>query len=441
MSVASMGGSIESPIGTAGAARVAYWRVAAIAGLFLLWEGVIPALLSMPRYFGQYAVAALTLAYTAMWLLKLLLGRSTPSFLVFVVLVFAWYFCVSAISSTFIFGYSTREWLFAQFFIVPILVPVMLHSWQARPLEVVHGLVAAGLVAASLTVGAGFGLDALLGEFQRRSVYEIGHMRTVILKNEIAFSAIYMFFHVLLNRRHLGLLLPQMAAALLLLYVMLFLMDSRLALVAVLLAVGIGFLLFRGPAMRRLPVFFLGLAAAILILPELYDKYVGSLDLANYIEAGNIQVRFDELAYFWSYFERTGGLGYGVFSYSLDSTNFAAWAAYNMIPGYTGFGVQDIAIFGSLVQFGWIGLAVTLFATFWCIRSFYKVGRDLYAKDRVIGIAGFSFMLGFMLSPWPMDFFTLNWTILLGWTMLYLAWKTVTEGQSDSPTTAGQPPL
>lgn len=410
------------PVGTAAVAPVAYWRVTAVALLFLLWEGAIPALLGMPRYFGQYVVAGLTLAYAGLWLMRLLLGRRTPTFLALLVAVFVWFFCVSAISSTFVFGYPFREWLFAQFLIVPILTPLMLHAWDVKPIEVAYGIVAAALVAAVLIVGANVGLGALLADFQRRSIYEGGYTRTVILKNEIAFGAIYLFFHVLLSKQPLSSMLPQIASAMLLLYVTLFLMDSRLALVAVLLAVGIGFVLFRGPTVRKLPIFFLGLAAAIVIIPELYDKYVGSLDLTNYIEAGNIQVRLDELAYFWPYFERTGGLGYGVFSNSADNENFAAFATHRLIPGYAGFGVQDLAIFGSIVQFGWIGLAVTVTATFWCLWSFFRFGRSA-SPNRAIGIAGFSLMLGFILSPWPMDFFTLNWTILLGWSLLYVAWK------------------
>lgn len=403
--------------------RMAFWRVAAVAALFLLWEGVPMAMLGMPRYLGQYVVSALILVHFVWWLVGVAKKASASRFLLGVSAVFLWFFLVSFLSSSFIFQYDPREWIFAQFFIVPVLAPIMLNLWRVTVDELVLGIVSAGVGAALLVVAAPFGLDRLLVDFQRGSIYEVGHKRTVILKNEIAFSAIYLFFSVLLSRRHLMHTPLRFIAATFLLYVMVFSLDSRLALVAVIVALALGFVLFRGPALRKLLTFLLVMCAVPVLVPQLYDKYIGSIGIDNYLEAGNVQVRLDELAYFWRYFLETNGLGFGVFSLSRGSGNLAAWAAYNLYPGYTGIGVFDIGIFGSVVQFGWIGLAVTLSATFWCVMTFYRLGRRIESRYRTVGIAGFSFMLAFMLSPWPMDFFSLNWTILLGWSLLYLAWN------------------
>jgi hypothetical protein len=431
-----------SPIAASNARLRSRLRIAGVASGLILWEGVFPAVLGMPRWYGAYIAVAVIIAHAFYWLLRFLMGRGTPRITLLIALVFVWFFMVSALSSTLIFKYDPREWLFAQYLIVPILVPITLYLWGTTAREVVMGILVAATIAAVLTLGAPFGLRPLITVFERPSLYDRNYVRVVILKNEIAFSAVYLFFQVLSSRRPLQTLLPQILMTSVFFYLLVFALDSRLAMAATAIAICIGFIVLPGSIYRKIPIMLVVVIVVVLIFPGVYDRYIGSIGLESYIQEGNVQVRFDELAFLWRYFEETGGLGFGVFSNSPESRNFSAYMMYNLYgDGTTGLGVADIAIFGSIVQFGWIGFAVTLGATFWCMRQFFVPGRQKTNPDRALGVAGFSFMFGFMLSPWPMDFFTLNWTILFGWTLLYLAWRYRVEGAAMMPATQGQSTL
>lgn len=430
--------------GRGGAGNWAQVRVPILVFAFFLWEGLITHLAGFSTIHGKYLVSALLLAHLPFMCARIAQGARFSGFFLFLLIIALFFVFVSFAASTFIFEYPARDWIMAQYITCAVLLPFALHFWGCSISEVGKAIFWCGLAAAVITIIAhAAGLYSVLAAFARKSTYEDTYVRIVILKNEIAFAMLYSFFTVFYGRASRGVTAFHCVAMALLFYVIAFSLESRLALAAVIIGLVLGAVAFKTSLSRKMLVIAIGASVAVLVFPALFYRYHESIQSGNYLEAANISIRLKELAYFWGYFEQTYGMGYGFVSVSPTDQNHAAYAAWRLIPGYAGFGVQDLGIFGSMVQFGYLGFTLVVGLTIWCISRFYRLGRMQNHPARVAAMAGFSLMIGFMISPWPMDFLTLAWTAFLGWTLVYMSFlaglpvRSGTAGYPDYRSSAG----
>jgi hypothetical protein len=169
------------------------------------------------------------------------------------------------------------------------------------------------------------------------------------------------------------------------------------------------------------------LAAGPLLLGKYLDKITSNAQYFN--RDASVRFRTIEFQYFYDAFQHTYGLGFGVMSTGVGKKNILSYAAnqagYIYGTGSYGLGLSDIGIFSALTQFGYIGLIITLFMTGMASFKLIKYAR---ADPRFwsAGAAG-CLMLAFMLSPLPMNFFTLQWTVFVGNVLWFLAAQTNAE--------------
>lgn len=422
---------------TAGASLV---RIATLVVGFFLWEGVLPSVLGLPATYGRYLISLMVLLHLPLVAIKVASLREIPRFIVLLISIFSFFVFVSFLSSTFIFQYDSIEWISAQYISCLALLPLALYYWGFRVEEIGQAIFLTGLLSAFLIlIIHSAKLYAVFWEYLRRSIYTSTYVRVVILKNEIAFAAIFAFFKLFFGNSNSKSYFWYSASLLFLVYTIAFSLDSRLALAAVMLGLVLGTLAFRTTFSRKAVIIVVGFAVSLFILPELYTKYIGGFRAGSYVEAANVKIRLQELEFFWRYYVDTYGIGFGYLSVSPDGENHAARAAWPTLKSQNGYGVQDLGIFASLVQFGPIGIALVVVLTVWCVRRFYRLGQAADHPGRLTAMTCFSMVLGFIISPWPMDFFTLAWSGFLGWTMVYLAIaaKPAMAGRANLDATGG----
>ena len=190
--------------------------------------------------------------------------------------------------------------------------------------------------------------------------------------------------------------------------------ESRQSIATVLLSIFYFVALGGIRAKKLLYVMTVGLIASFPLIYFLAGDYISKfLSSSNYIADGNVEIRLDALDFYLDRFWDTGGLGFGVLSNGDDATNFFATSA-RVGNGSWQYLIADIGIFSPLVQFGWIGLFVVVFLTLRLAYMFITTARRMGRSESVLPFAFGCFLLGSMLHPWPMNYFTLEWTIMFG---------------------------
>lgn len=409
-------------------------RVLLLAFLFFMRDGVPAAFIGLPPATTNYIVAIICLLGFAKWALFDSHTGKTPYKVWLPILFLGYCVLVAAFSSTFIFHYAWREWVIGQYLIAPILAPVLYFTLGYRLNEIVLSILIAAVGASLLIVLDHFVPLAQLDIYHRRSVAAGDDFRRiVIMKNEIAWAFVYFMVRIALNagRGRSWRAMPAASIVLFVLtgFVLFVFLESRLAIAAVLAAACLFLVIARVGVYRRIflvaAAFLFALSILPLALEKYFDVFVGSDD---YLATANVAIRVLELEFFWAYFLQTWGVGFGVLSAGPDFSNFIAWSGHYMVPGYDGFGVQDLGLAGALLQFGVVGLVWVVAINLACLRRFLKAARESCNPNRLPAITSFCYMLGFLLSPLPMNFFTLGWTVFFGWTLWYMSFAVHENG-------------
>lgn len=374
------------------------------------------AILGLPRYYGRQIVAVIIVLLSMAYLLsKMAKSSKLDNWEIFSLIFLFVCFIVSFISNNYIYPQDVSGWVPALYLLTPIALIFALKAYRATAAGIIAGIVFAGASGAVIVVVDHFINLSVMDVYERAATVGLSDRRIVFLKTEAAIAASVIAARLILARGMKKRLINFLIAAPLF-YSLLFISESRLAIAAVMIGTAI-FALFVAKGKRKLKYIVIGLTVSVLFLPFALEKYVEQFKSSGYLEEdASVVFRLLEMEHFKEYFEKTGGLGFGVMSTGANKNNILAYSAnkagYDYGSGDYGMGLADIGIYAALYQFGWVGLILVLYMTLVAAIYMMRIARlDKNAFD--VGAVG-AITLAYMLSPLPMNFFTLDSTAIDG---------------------------
>lgn len=342
---------------------------------------------------------------------------------VFPAVLFITMMMVSYISNNWIFGYGWTNWVLYLYTAVPVFTFYALWMYSVSVRDLIIAIIIVGVLTALIVVADAFYEFVSLNALQRFT-NETGVRRITILKNEVVLASLLMLAEILGEKITPSRRLFAISGAVVTFFVVAFRFESRLALLALLSAILVYVISARKLSDQQRLYVAVGMIALIPVASVLYSYYLEPLlnqGLGDYIENHNVGVRIRSNDYYYGYFSKTTGVGFGLMTLNLDSRNFQAMG----VPlSYT---IADLGMFGGLYQFGLAGILLIVVGTFTLFARLLHLGRLPYHPYRdELRMTG-CFVFGFMLQPIPMNFFTLNWTVLLGSTLWYLMRRAMWE--------------
>jgi hypothetical protein len=262
---------------------------------------------------------------------------------------------------------------------------------------------------------------AFLDSFARGSINDIEARRLVLMRVENGAAAVLLFASMIGPGLPIRLRILSLVALSVLVFALFKVSESRQSILAVVLGIAF-FYLFGGVrgSRKSLSLLLILVAAPIVffvILAPYVEKFVTASD---YVEDGNILIRLQALAFYYERFTSTYGLGFGILSNGDNATNFFA-IAHRVGNGAWPYFIADIGILSALVQFGWFGLALVILMSYRVSKRLISTRRGQDAHSNMPAFAIGCYMLGCLIHPWPMNFFTLEWTALFGGLMLFVS--------------------
>lgn len=401
------------------------WRALLVCLLILSWEGLLPAVFNLPVHYGRYFVASLVIAGVVLWFFHGAMRHrwlsQPPNYFRTAVLFYFFTFATSAVYTNAIDTLPLSEWLLAQYALTPLLVGFFLAVLRVKWRDVIHGVVCAAMVGAILTTVDQVHQLAFLDGFARGSINDINARRLVLLRVENGAAVVLVFASMIgagspPRSRTLSLL-----ALSVLVFALFKVSESRQSILAVVLGIAFLYLLGGVKGSRKLPSLLFLLVAApfvfFVFLAPYIEKFVTASD---YVEDGNILIRLQALAFYYERFTNTYGLGFGILSNGDNATNFFA-IAHRVGNGVWPYFIADIGILSALVQFGWFGLALVIYMSYRVSKRLISTRRGQHAHSNMPAFAIGCYLLGCLIHPWPMNFFTLEWTALFGGLMLFVS--------------------
>ena len=393
-------------------------RVIAIAFLFFLQFGLITLFVAQDMVLGQQiaSIAIITGLCLAPFVSRsnFRLNQLSDAFPMLLLAVVE---LVSYMSNQLIFHYGWGNWLTYSYIMFPLLAYYLFWVFSISAADIFAAiLLMAGITCVLVAIDSFYHIP-VFDLIQRYTNADTGTRRVPILKNEVVFAFCLLVCDMYSRLGWLRRAPVYLAGLALIFYVISFCFESRIALGATMVTIFI-FLMSRR---ITLPIHLIYLLAGIVVgMPALYyglSTYIDPIlneGLGNYIANHNVEIRFQSNEYYHKYFIQTGGIGFGLMTLNQNARNFQS----DGVPNF--YNVADLGLLGALYQFGVVGLLLVLAATLILIYKLFSLGRRSIhpMHDRFLMTS--CFVLGFTLQPIPMNFFTLNWTPLLGATLWYL---------------------
>lgn len=414
---------------------VRIWAIALFSGLALLWEGLPFTFFGFEISTGRYFASFLILLGVAGYFLQWLRGRvRMTSWEILSGFLFSYMVFVSFISNNTIFPQPISGWVPALYTIVPVLLIFLCRFLDVRSEEIINGVVVAALIACSLIVLDGIFYLPFMDRFRWVATIDRTQERIILMKLPVAVAALVSVARIIsattAARRTFWI-----AAFLLAFYSIASVSESRLIVAAMILALA-AFVAIMIKGKAKIAAIYVGIIASLIVYPLVIEKYIVHIAQSeNYISTdSSIQWRIKTIEFYNTYFDRTHGLGFGVMSTGPDKANIMSFGANKagLLYGSTGYNLYlaDTAIAGALFQFGFVGLGLAIFMTLKTAVRLISLGRKGFVSNRAeLGIVGL-FVLFMFLSPWPINFFTLEWSLLAGNIFWSIAALGVTENEA-----------
>lgn len=403
------------------------WRIAFIVFLLSAWEN-FPFVLIFDseseigrQIFGILALLALVLLFFDLLLGNLRIDAWDGGAL----LLFSTCIFTSVIYSIFLAPQPLRQWAFSVYTISPILIGILLKRTGFVLDDIIDGLLVTGFISSFLLLIVQWGgLDVLDSYSRGKGYFSGGESKIVFFKLQSVAAlliAVGKFYQMPQTPKKF----TSMAFIILVTGLNVLLgSESRLATLAVGLTVLLSWILLFDN-LQKLKSAFLGLPLGSLLTVFLIRRYLYDFQsFADYFQRDvSASYRDMEIAFFSYYFDRTPGTGFGFMSANVSYDNIVAFAknkaGFMYGTGSYGMMLDDIGIYGALYQFGYVGLALvvamTLIAAWALIRLALR--KPVYLPAGIIGLL----MLCYMISPIPMNFFTLLWTAHIGGLFWFMA--------------------
>lgn len=396
------------------------WK-AVVAGLpSLMWVGIPVNFVGISDSIAAQLTGALIVATAIPFIVfTLARGGRFNTFENLLLLMITLVVTVTVISTTFIFPYGVSEWLPALYALTPLLLSFSFRLLNIRVIDIVRGMmIAAAFVSVLVLIDRISPMGALDGYGRLSSFGGLGSRRLVIMKTETAIGCC-LFFVKLIDEKRIYQRLLALAGFLITLAYLSIVAESRLLMLAIILSL-IVYVLFIVNWNKKIAIILIGAIGLSAIYPVFIQKYVDAF-LGNdlYIERdASYTWRVLELNYYSQYYDKTSGIGFGLLSQSPDKANFVAFATNHggALYGVSNYNLYlaDTGIWGALFQFGYIGITFVTILTCAAALKLLWLGRRGSAPLRhELGIAG-ALMLFLFASPWPINFFTLQWSCMPG---------------------------
>jgi hypothetical protein len=398
-------------------------RTAFIALMLCLWEGVPFTLIGMPNLYGLQLFAVIVVVCVGIYAYKAVNGlkRFTIweglALLLFGVCVFS-----SVAYSMFIRPQPIAAWAIAIYTISPVLMIMALRGLNCRIGDALDAIYWAGF-AGSLLLLANTSFNLHLLDFYVRGSGFGTENRVVFFKLEATFGLIIAMMK-LIQTDKLKAMWGHLLVVLVLSYNVFAASESRLAIFAVLSALALSWLLIlRGN--RKFLVFMLAPFAVIPVLWYVVGKFLKNFNgLEDYL-ARDVSATWREftIQHYQGYFDTTHGLGFGFMSANANYDNVLAFSSTRAselfgVPDYV-LSLDDIGLYAALYQYGWLGLGLILVMTAMAIVALFR-SRTLGSAFVPVASVGL-LMATFLLSPIPMNYFSLFYTAHMGGLLWFLA--------------------
>lgn len=392
----------------------------------LMWEGFPFALIGIPAPLTRYLVSLCLIGSFFLYMISAprVLDRLTAWEILPIILII-YFFFVSAISASIFYPQSPSEWVFASYAVFPLLLIFFVRSFKLRSGDLINAVLIASLIVSTVVW-----LDQLLNfnameSYSRLATTDESQRRVVLFKTQVSLACVVCYSRLFHAQDLKGF------ATWTLLFLFQFgclaiVMESRLTLAALLLSLAC-YTAFILDGTKRLYGLIIGGMVGAALGPLMLYKYIEQATrYQNYIQDDvSIAWRLQTTDYYHSIYEKTFGLGFGIMSGHWERDNplafgqnfagyFSGSSTYNLY-------LADTGIFGALYQFGIVGIGLAILMSLVAACTMIRIGRKFpTAHGRELGIIGL-LMLFYVVSPWPTNFFTLEWSVFAGATFWCIA--------------------
>jgi hypothetical protein len=332
------------------------------------------------------------------------------------------------ISSIFFFENPFSEWIPAVSNYSPILLIFLLKWLDINIDEMIQGVVIVGFTAAVLAIVYQIYPLEFMEAFKSASGFG-SERRVIFFKNELAFTIVLSFSRMFTRKSFIG-SVSNLFVFLVTLYALIVIYENRVIIVAVFIAM-MAYVIFILRGSRKVIAIITGLFFSLAVLPVMIDKYIDQLKGTSSFtqEDSSVVWRLNTIEHYQQYFDATHGFGFGIMSTGDEKTNIIAYSLhsasrlYGDEAGAWGLFLADISFFSVLFQFGYLGLIYVLFMNFKAIKTLIKCGL-MRAGDNSAELGALGFLMMFLVvNPWPLNFFTLTWSMLSGNLLWFFASK------------------
>lgn len=414
----------------AGAIKRSRVRAAFVFFMVLLNGGFFFAVIGQPIFLGAWMSAAIIIFFTLYFLL--FRRRPLDGWERGALALMGFYVLVSAISNTFFFPKGLQDWLPAFYGLAPLWLIFPMRALKVSSRDVCDAMIAVGVFTGLLLLVDHFVQFSFLEVYQRVATTDISLRRIVFLKSETAFALLVITARLATARR-MSTALGAGIAFLIVGFALFVVSESRLAIAASLMACAV-FSLFILRGRRAVAMVAVGLCCIALLSPIVLAKYIDQIERTHSYarQDSSVAYRLIELRFFYGIFEKTHGVGFGMMSSGVGKSNQMASTRNNPIAYASqiygiatgtnyGMYIADLGVMGALVQFGYIGLAAVVWMTLRVAFRLIRIGRNSEFDSHKEAAAMGALALCFLLSPWPTNLYSMDWTAMCGGLCLFLA--------------------
>lgn len=399
-------------------------RVALVSLPLLFSYGLPLVLVDVEAWVSQRIIQLLIVAIFPLHVLKYVRLRLYPKHYTMMFGFLVYMTGVSAVYNIAISPNPLMSWLPGVGVFLPLLLFSFYDYFGVTIKEAAAGFIVVAIFCAVLAAIDQISNISSLDSFVRTATFDTGLRRLVLAKTEQGFAtALIVAIFLRTSSNFFRLLL--VFCGLLIFYAIVVVSESRLVLAATFIGCAIYTAFLLKSRYRILVLVAMGilvLMAAPLFLAK-YSSIVENIDLAN--TDPSVIFRNRERAFFEAHFNSTYGLGFGYMYFSRSLNNILSFAMFRAgtLFGAVDYPVSlgDIGLYGALYQFGYVGFVIVLSFTGIMLLDMLRAGKDVRNPNQHLFGAFGAVALAFMLSPLPMNFFTLDWTVTFGGTLWYIA--------------------
>lgn len=363
-----------------------------------------------------YLFSAFLLATFACSIFLILINNRSNENIVFYypLLIFITIFIVSMVSATFLFPKPIFDWLPSLYAFLPIFSFYFLYLIKATAKDIAKAFILIAILVTALLILDGIARIEVLDHYARLSIFDKYNRRIVILKNEVILGII-MLASLLISKK-LSTIKTILSFAILAvcLLVQVKTMESRLGLVAFIVSF-ITIFIFNRSNKKAASLLFLGGVMLLIFLPNwLLQNSDIIKSAANLNDGGNIKIRIETVAFLKDIFYESYGFGVGMMS--------PTGTINNVLHSNPYINFYDGGLFASVAQFGIPAIYIWYRVNFHGVKELRQSIKSKLPEETYIPIAIISFILGFIITPLPLNLYLQPWTSFIGGIIIYFIW-------------------